>query len=92
MKSHTENVDPLFSCVMPTGIWWSDRTREEAGDFKKLASLMFRSLELEVFNGCPPELEERIRNDAEKIQRRKGEKYQVSTAGQTITLGHGLAN
>ena len=82
-------VDPIFLCIMPTGWWWTDRTREEHGDFAKLAFLSFSTLELEIFKGCPNDLRDRIETKAAEFQAMEGQDYQVSTAGQTIRLGHG---
>ena len=74
---------------MPTGWWWTDRTREEHGDYAKLAFLSFSNLELEIFKGCPNDLRARIETKAAEFQAMEGQDYQVSTAGQTIRLGHG---
>ncbi|MCK9442549.1 MAG: hypothetical protein M0Q13_14160 [Methanothrix sp.] len=82
--------NPLFSAIFSTGIGYADRTREENGDYKKLAFLSFRTLELEFYGKVPEELRKLIVEDANAIQVRKGEEYQVSACGQTITLGYGL--
>lgn len=82
--------DPIFRCIMSTGWWWSDRTREEHGDYAKLAFLSFSKLELEIFPGCPKAWRPKIEAEAAAYQARKGEAYQISTAGQTITLGYDL--
>ena len=82
--------DPVFLCIMPTGWWWSDRTREEDGDYVQLAFLSFSTLELKVFNSCPDEWRERITSKAAEFQSMKGQEYQISSSGQTIRLGHAL--
>lgn len=82
--------DRLFSGIFPTGVGYADRTVEEHGDYKKLGFLSFSTLELAIEKSCPADLAERIRADASKIQAMKGEKYQISTVGQTVTLGFGL--
>ncbi len=80
--------DPrLFIGIFSTGIGYADRTAERDGDFARLGFLSFRSLELDVEHDCPADLAERIRDHAATIQARRGEQYQVSTVGQTVTLG-----
>lgn len=85
-----EAKEKLFSGIFSTGIGYADRTREEHGDYKKLAFLSFRTLELEFYGRVPADLKELILKDAGAIQARKGEQYQVSSSGQRITLGYGL--
>jgi len=82
--------DPLFSGVFPTGIGYADRRVEEHGDYKWCALLLFSTLEIYWYKNCSPDLKERIIADAAKIQARKGEQYQISSSGQTITLGYAL--
>ena len=77
----------LFIGVFSTGIGYADRTVEKDDDFARLAFLSFRSLDLEIEHDCPPYLAEEIRLHAATIQARRGEQYQVSTVGQTVTLG-----
>lgn len=82
--------DPeLFSCVMATGIAYCDKSREKNGDYVKVAHLFFDDLTLAIFKPRSKLLPE-IKADAAKIQSRKGEQFQVSASGQTITLGHAL--
>lgn len=83
--------DRIFVALMPTGLWWTDRHNEEHGDYAKLAFLPFSTLELEIFPRCPKELQARIRSEASNVQARRGEPYQISTAGQTVILGYGIA-
>lgn len=80
----------IFACVFPTGISYADRTREERGDYKKLAHLFFSDLRLDVASDCPADLREWIETDAATIQAKRGERYQVSTSGQYVTLGYDL--
>ena len=54
----------------------------------RVAFLPFSTLELEWAPGRhPAELKKAIEQDAAKIAERRGQEYQVSTAGQTVTLG-----
>ena len=80
----------IFACVMPTGLWWSDKAREEHGDYARLAVLNFSNLELEIFPGCPKDFAEHIRVSARDLQAKRGESFQISASGQTITLGYAL--
>ena len=82
--------DRIFVARLATGIGYADRTREEHGDWKRLAILFFSDLRAEIASDCPADLESQIRSHMATIQARRGEPYQVSTSGQTITLGHAL--
>jgi len=77
----------LFIGFYPTGIVYADKTVEEAGDYKRLAYLNYRSLELEFSRGCPPDLQREIKSHVKGIQKKRGERLRVSTAGQTVVLG-----
>lgn len=77
----------IFSCVYPTGIVYADRQRQKSGDYARLAFLSFSTLELEFSTDCPRELVAQIEDDAERLQMRAGQDFQVSCSGQTITLG-----
>lgn len=74
----------------PAGIVYADRQRKRSGDYLRLAFLSYWSLELEIRPRCPSELADLIRAHAASLQNRRGEKYQISTCGQTIILGAGL--
>lgn len=80
----------LFVGVYPAGIVYADRQREKAGDYARCAFLGFADLVLTIEPDCPDALRLQITEDAAAIQRRRGEAFQVSTAGQTVTLGHAL--
>lgn len=80
----------IFVATLATGIGYADRTQEQHGDWKRLAILFFSDLRAEIEPDCPIELEHQIREHMATIQVRRGEKFQISTAGQTITLGHAL--
>jgi len=77
----------LFIGVWSTGIQYCDRYVEEHGDYKKLAFLPYRTLELEVRPDCPVELRAEIEADAQSIIRRRGEQFPISAGGQYVTLG-----
>jgi|TARA_R110002012_G_scaffold256500_1_gene436694 hypothetical protein len=80
----------IFVATMATGIGYADRTREEHGDWKRLAILFYSDLRAEIEPDCLPDLAQQIREHMAPIQARRGEQYQISTSGQTITLGHAL--
>lgn len=80
--------DRLFSGIYPTGIVYSDRKREKGGDYLRLAFLPFGSLRLEWEPvTMPVELRAAIERDAAAIVAKRGELFQVSSSGQTVTLG-----
>jgi hypothetical protein len=80
----------LFIGIFPAGIVYADRQRERSGDYLRLAFLSYSSLELEIRPRCPSELADLIRAHAASLQSRRGEQYEISSCGQTITLGYGL--
>ena len=81
------NSGRIFSGIYPGGVVFANRTVEQAGDYKRLAFLPYRSLELEIEKDCPPELAEEIRLAAAPIQERRGGEFQISACGQTVVLG-----
>lgn len=84
----TSTADRLFSGVYPTGIVYADRKREKGGDYLRLAFLSFGSLQLEWEPVTMlAELRAAIERDAATIVAKRGEQFQVSSSGQTVTLG-----
>lgn len=78
----------LFIGVYPTGIVYADRQEEEHGDYKRLAFLSYRTLELEwEQDAVIASLTQAIRWHAKGMQAKRGEHFQVSTSGQTVRLG-----
>lgn len=82
-----EVAERIFAGIYPEGIVYADRHRERGGDYARLAFLSFGTLKLEIEKDCPDELRRQIVAEAGRIQVRKGEPFQISTSGQTITLG-----
>ena len=80
----------LFIGKYPEGIVYADRHREVAGDYKRLAFLSYRTLELKLEPIRNKELRAMVMEHARTLQTRKGEQFQVSSSGQSITLGWGL--
>ena len=76
----------LFIGVFPTCLSYSDRGREEDGDFKRVASLSFSTLELSIFDEKSPLLPLALA-DIERVRAMRGQEYPVSGCGQTVTLG-----
>jgi hypothetical protein len=82
-----EAIKSLFIGSYPCGIVYADRSQEVGGDYKRLAFLPYRELELQFQPDCPEVFREIIRQDASEIQAKRGQQYQVSTCGQTVLLG-----
>lgn len=79
----------LFIGFYPEGIVYADRHVEEHGDYKKVAFLSYRTLELTLYD-CPSELKDDVISDANSYMNRAGEQINISTSGQKMTLGWGL--
>lgn len=82
----------IAAFVMPTGISWVDTSQDgpRTGDWTKVGHLFFSDLRVEIPKGTPRAVEEDVRRRAAVIQAKRGEQYQISGSGQTITLGHAL--
>lgn len=79
----------LFIANVATGISYADRYREEHGDYTKIAHLSFGTLVLTVYDKQSPYMKD-ILQHAHRMQVSRGQPYQVSTAGQFVTLGFAL--
>ena len=87
-KFTTEELNErIFVGKFPCGLGFADRMTERDGDYARLAFLSYATLELEFDAKCPEGMKAWITEFAAKIQARKGEQYQISSSGQTITLG-----
>ena len=84
--------DKLFIGVYPCGLVYADRSREEGGDYARLAFLDYATLALDIKDNCPADLRKEVTEHAAGMQGRQGEPYQISSAGQTVTLGSRLPN
>lgn len=80
--------DRLFIGLFPAGIVYCDTSREEAGDYKRIAFMSYAKLDLEI-DDPKSDLLGLIREAAAKIQARRGESFVVSGCGQTVLLGGG---
>jgi hypothetical protein len=87
MVSKLTPAERLFCGVYPCGFVYADRGREKAGDFARLAFLPFDTLEPAIEKDCPAEMRPLVESDIQRLQACRGEEYQVSTSGQTVTLG-----
>lgn len=84
-------ADALFACCLGgVGITYCDRRRERHGDYARAAFISFGTLVLEFEKDCPDDLREMIGENAATLQTRRGDEYEISTAGQMTTLGHAL--
>lgn len=76
----------LFCGVFPGGFSWADRAIEEHGDYQTVAFMPFGTLELDIRKPGSPLLP-LIQAWAAELQAKRGQQYQVSGSGQTVTLG-----
>jgi len=74
----------LFVGTFPTGYVYCDRSKEENGDYMKIAILFFDTLELKIYKPKSNLLEE-IKENAKRYK--KGMEITVSGSGQTRILG-----
>ena len=81
-----ETKNRLFIGVYPCGLVYADRFVEENGDYKKIAFLSYRTLEVEYFGKCPDDLKDRIERSVSKMLENKGKPFHISQS-QTIILG-----
>lgn len=79
----------VFCGARSFGIIWADRERLSCGDYSTLAFLPYHTLVLEFQDDCPDDLRPLIKAAAANVQARRGQLYQISTAGQTVLLGGG---
>jgi len=95
-KTHTIIADSetvarmLFVGVFPGGLSYADRTREESGDYARLAFLPYRTLRLETypaFRTAPKCVRDAITASARDMEARRGHHYDVSAVGQKVMLG-----
>lgn len=86
-RKRLEIQQRLFIGVYPCGLVYADRSREENGDYVKLAFLPYDTLELDLKSACPEDLGSHIKSDALHMQSMRGQKYRISSTGQTVTLG-----
>lgn len=80
--------DPrLFIGVYPCGLVYADRSRERHGDYVRLGFLPYASLNLMLEPDCPADLAALIRADAQAMRARTGERFPISSSGQSVVLG-----
>lgn len=78
----------LFVGIFPGGIVYADRAVEQHGDYKRLAFLSFRTLEVDWSSKTiEPSLRAAIEKDVAAMQARRGERFEVSACGQYVVLG-----
>jgi hypothetical protein len=83
--------DNIFVGIYPCGIVYADRQQEENRDYKRLAFLSYATLELTVKDDCPDHLAKDIRAHAAELQSKRGQPFEITASGQTVTLGDALA-
>jgi len=80
--------DALFCCCMPCGFTWCDRTKEQHGDYKRIAFLPYDTMRLEIHS--PRNfLISRVKEDAARLIALIGTPYAVA-GNSTIILGYGI--
>jgi hypothetical protein len=77
----------IFIGVYPAALVFADRMRESAGDYARLASLSYSTLELAFDSGCPDYIRPWIMEQAALVQARHGKPFEISSCGQTVMLG-----
>ena len=83
-------MNDLFICHMATGLAYCDQSREEHGDYKRIANLYWMDLSFVPAKDASGELLELAREHAKTFQERKGDEVRVTSSGQTVILGWGL--
>ena len=79
--------DRLFVGIHAAAIAYCDRYTEEDSDYKRLATLPYGTLKLDIRADCPEELADVIRTWAVQVQARRGEQFQIAS-NQSVELGH----
>lgn len=90
MALPSELDNRLFIGIRSEGISYADRWVEVNGDYKDIAFLRFGDLGLRFYVGPDHDLIQEVRAHAQSITVRRGEKFEVSSCGQTVTLGSEL--
>lgn len=80
----------LFVGKYPCGLVYADRTVEESGDYKQLAFFCYSTLEISFQADCPDHLKRKILLDCQHLIDMKGQQYEITSSGQTVTLGSRL--
>lgn len=75
--------DRLFIGAFPCGIVYADRRR----NYETVAFLPYATLEIEWSAACAAYLRAQIEAHAATLVCRRGEQFEISTTGQTVTLG-----
>jgi len=86
------DAERLFIGVYPCALAYSDRGRERSGDYVRIATLPYHSLELEWEKGephktVPASVITRIEADAKQMAAHRGQPFRIAN-NLTITLGH----
>lgn len=82
--------DNLFVGFYPEGVVYADRQHEVRGDYKRLAFLPYRTLELNLKEDCPDHLAAEIESHAAEIQMQRGLDLEITACGQSVRLGSAL--
>jgi hypothetical protein len=77
--------DKLFIGMYPTGVAYADRSREIAGDYVRLAFMLYSNLKVVTNRDCPPDLRESILESVKSFKDRQGESILIG--GGYVHLG-----
>ena len=86
----TPFTDPerrLFIGIYPGGVVYSDRWFERHHDYMRLAFLPYTTLRVEFQDDCPADLRAEIEQHVREMNLQVGQQFQISSTGQSITLG-----
>jgi hypothetical protein len=79
--------EALFCGNYPTGIFYADKRREVNGDYMTIGRIFYSDLSWKISDNCPADIRSLVQADIDRILSMKGQEYQVSSCGQTVTLG-----
>jgi len=86
MKDKPTFPDYLGVYTYPNAYIYADKTKEENGDYKNIAAIYFRPLELKIFSNLPryKEAIEEAQREYNNIKENINTPLVVSTTGQTV--------
>jgi hypothetical protein len=90
-SANPSSAKHLFVGIMPGGISYADKRSEEDGDYKKVAFLPYDTLDLRVYDS-KNSLLPIVKSHAKTIIDQRGKTFEISAAGQTVTLGRKSRN
>lgn len=78
----------MFCGIYPCGLVFADKSLMEAGDYKDLAFINYRTLKITWrAKKMSHEFRRYIISEAKNLRSMRGQQYQISSCGQYIILG-----